>query len=92
MNREQEAKQSKKYFDICHELLVKKAHDYADDGDCFSNFSKIAIACDIPVEKILLVFITLKIARIIELLKKDKTMVGESIQDSCMDIANYSCI
>lgn len=92
MNRKQEANEAKKFYDICHKLLIKKAHDYAEDGDCFSNFRKISVACDIEVEKILLMFITLKIARIVELLKKGKTMVGESIQDSCVDIANYSCI
>jgi hypothetical protein len=92
VDRQQEANEAKKFFDTCHELLVKKAHDYAGDSDCFSNFHKISVSCDIEVEKILLMFISLKVARIVELLKKGKTMVGESIQDSLKDMANYSCI
>ena len=92
MNRKEELKQATKFFDIALETLSNKAHDYAQDDDCFSNFKKISYLVEIPVDKVFLTFMTVKIARIVELLKKQETKVGESIQDSLMDMANYSCL
>lgn len=88
----EEVAEIKKFFESCENTLIKKAHDYADDADCFSNFKHIASMCDIPVEKTFLVFMTVKLARIVQLLKKGKTEVGESIEDSLKDMANYSSL
>lgn len=72
--------------------MGKKALDYAQNDDCFSNFKKVAQIVEIPVEKVLLVFIVLKVARIVELLKNGTSAVGESIKDSLLDGCNYNTI
>jgi len=92
MNQIEEVKLAEKFYEKALKTLTKKAHDYAQDQDCFSNFTKIAATVEIPVEKVFMVFMVVKIARITELLKKGKTEVGESIEDSLMDLANYSCL
>jgi len=91
MNKRQRQAEAEKFFKKCLELLAKKGNDYANDADIFSNFEKISLVCDIPVGKTFLVFLTVKIARLIELLKKDN-QVGESKHDSLIDIANYACL
>ena len=92
MNQAEEAKLAKEFFDTCLNTLTKKAHDYAQDTDCFSNFKKIASICEVPTLKVFLFFIIVKVARLIELEKKGKTEVGESMHDSLLDISNYACL
>lgn len=91
MNRDVEAKKAQEFFAECLATLTKKANDYAQDDDCFSNFKKIAATCEIPVEKVFLQFIVVKVARLVELLKKPN-LVAESKKDSVMDMANYACL
>lgn len=76
-------------FMECIDTMIKKGHDYADNNNCFSNFEFIAKTCSIPTEKAIMVFIAVKIARITQLLEKQETKVGESIEDSLKDIINY---
>lgn len=90
MNYQTETQLAKEFFDKCLSTLTKKANDYAKDTDVFSNFKKIALVCDVPTEKTFLMFLTVKIARIVELL--DKEAKNESTEDSLMDLANYSCL
>ena len=92
MNQQDEVRFAKEFFDDCLSTLVKKAHDYAQDDDCFSNFSKIADTIEIPIEKVFLMFIVVKIARIVELSKKKESLTGESMMDSLSDITNYACL
>lgn len=91
MNYENEQLKANSFFAKGLAILQKKANDYAQDNDCFSNFKKIALVCELPTEKVFLVFMLVKIARIIELLKK-RNQVAESKQDSLIDIANYACL
>jgi CTP synthase (UTP-ammonia lyase) len=90
MTYSQEQAIIKKLFDDCLVILVSKASDYAKEGDCFSNFKKIATICDVPVEKVFLMFTTVKIARIVELLTKENK--NESLEDSLMDLINYAAL
>jgi len=92
MNQKEEFKKAKEFFDNCYKTLIGKAHDYAQADACFSNFKKIATVIEVPVEKVFLMFMTVKIARLIELQKKQITKVGESMADSLLDIANYACL
>lgn len=92
MDRTTETKKAIEFYKKCTDILGKKAHDYAQEGECFSNFKKIAMLCNISVEKVLLVFLAVKISRIAELIDKGKTEVGESLQDTLGDMSNYSCI
>ena len=92
MNRVTETKKAIEFYKKCTDILGKQAHDYAQEGDCFYNFKKIAMLCNVSVEKVLLVFLSVKIARLAELIDKGRTEVGESLQDTLGDMSNYSCI
>ncbi len=91
MDYKEEKEQAEKFFHECIQILTKKANDYAKDQDVFSNFKLISQVCDIPVEKVFLMFITVKLARLVELTTKENK-VDESKQDSLMDLANYACL
>jgi len=90
MNRAQEIEKAKEFFADCLFLLDKKAHDYAKDDECFSNFLKVGVVCDVPLEKVFIMFMTVKLARLIELINKPNN--NESKHDSMVDIANYACL
>jgi len=92
MNYETEQKLAKEFYEKCQDILVNKAHDYASSSDCFSNFKTISETCVMPIEKVFLMFITVKIARLVELTGSKKLNACESISDSLKDIANYACL
>ena len=92
MDRATETKKAIEFYKGCTNILTKKAHDYAQEEDCFSNFKKIAILCDISVERVFLVFLSLKLTRLSELIGSDGPAVEESLQDTLSDVSNYSCI
>ena len=92
MNYEQETELAKKYYEECLETLVSKAHDYAQEKDCFSNFKTISLVCNIPVETVFMQFLVVKIARLSELISAKKEAKNESIQDTLKDLSNYSCL
>ncbi len=72
------------------EMHEKKGHDYAREGNPFSNFE---FAADFsahfthPIDRIFASIIGIKIARIIEL--QNKTAVNESILDTYKDLTIY---
>ena len=71
------------------EILSSKNNDYASSQDAFSNFKFISLVSGIPVEKTFLQFIAVKLARLMELMNKDKEVKNESIDDTLIDMANY---
>ncbi len=90
MNYETEQRLVGQFYKDCEKTLVGKAHDYAQDNDCFSNFKFIAEICKVPVEKTFLMFLAVKIARLSELI--GKVAKNESKEDTLMDLANYACL
>lgn len=92
MNYETEAKVVSEIFDRCLKTLVGKAHDYAQERDCFSNFKFIASTCKVPVDKTFLMFLAVKLARLSELIDKGGLSVFESIEDTLMDTINYAAL
>ena len=72
------------------EVLIKKNHDYARQDDVFSNFKIISEIANISIERVFLVFISVKIARLRELLLTGKKVKNESIEDTLLDLANYT--
>ena len=92
MNYDQEKTAATEFFSTCIDTLTSKAHDYAQNDDCFSNFKKIANLCDGDVEDVFLTFIAVKVARLAELLNSNKEAKNESIKDTLMDLSNYSCL
>jgi len=86
---------SNKEFDavlrLMGELHDKKAHDYAKDANRYSNFESAAEVADITPERVFLVMIGIKIARIRELLS-GKEPLNESLDDTILDLAVYASI
>jgi len=78
----------KKLYEKKYSIIEKKNHDYAKNDDCFSNFKLASIISNIPVEKVFMSIIGIKIARILELLE-NKNPKNESLEDSLIDIGNY---
>lgn len=73
----------------CLDLIRKKSSDYAKpDSDTLSNF-KNSLIVGVSLERGVLVRIMDKISRISNLLDKDASVVGESIEDSIQDSINY---
>ncbi len=89
INREEELELIRTFYAEALVIVGNKAHDYANDDDCFSNFKKIAKVVEVPIEKVFLTFMMVKIARLVELVSKTN-IVSESIRDTLIDLANYA--
>lgn len=73
------------------ELIRKKNTDYSGLIDPFKNF-RSAEVIGVGVDKAILVRILDKIARISNLLDKEAKVDDESIDDTLLDLINYSAI
>ena len=73
------------------EILFKKGNDYANI-DRLSNFKLAGGICGLKAEQNCLSLIATKVARLGVLLNLDKSPNNESIQDSVLDLANYSVL
>lgn len=92
MNYKEEAIAAKEFFDSCLEILTKKANDYANYDDCFSNFKLISATSGLSVEDVMKVFLGVKLARLKELLGTGKDIQNESVVDTLKDMSNYACL
>lgn len=72
-------------------IIEKKNNDYAKNDDGISNF-KLAIAVGVSIERGILVRMMDKMSRISNLLDKEGDVKNESIQDTLLDLCNYSAI
>ena len=68
-----------------------KNHDYAADGNPYSNFMLSATLAGCSVDTVFRVLIGVKLARLDELLK-GKTPKHESVADSLLDLSVYSSL
>lgn len=78
-------------------LLTKKEHDYTKDGskNRYENFEKSAVLIswfDDPIDKAFASLIGTKLARLSALLNKDEEPNNESLQDTFIDLSNYSAL
>lgn len=76
-------------------IHAKKAADYATESDPYSNFSFAASLAEKftdPVDKVFATLIGVKIARIAELTQPGRKVNNESLDDSYVDLTNYSAI
>jgi hypothetical protein len=76
------------------ELHDKKNHDYAKDGDPFSNFSQAAQVAQgfTGKDAVYATLIGVKLARLRELLSSGKTPNNESVADTRRDLAMYAAL
>ena len=72
------------------EILTNKGNDYAN-ADRLSNFKLAAELCGISPEINCLSLISTKVARLGVLLNND-SIFNESVEDSIIDLANYSVL
>jgi len=74
------------------ELHDKKNHDYASDQNPYSNFEYAAnLVMDFtdPVDQVFVAIIGIKLARLGQLLGKDKIPNNESVEDTMRDLTTY---
>lgn len=75
-------------------VMVGKGNDYALEKDRLSNFKNVGIICGSGEDgrQACLHLIATKVARLTSLLGESKTPSNESIDDSILDLANYSIL
>ena len=73
------------------EIHDRKNHDYAQDGNPYSNFEGAAATAGCGVDTVFAVLIGIKLARLKEL-ATGKTPNHESVADSRLDLAVYSAV
>ena len=78
------------------ELLKSKGHDYASSGDVLKNFKQMRELLSLlevnmsTLEGTHMFYLLLKIQRLCNLLFSDKVAKNESIQDTLIDLRNYT--
>ena len=90
MTKEEQEKFITEYFIRMDEILLSKGDDYAN-SDRLSNFKLSGAIVGISPEQNCLSLIATKVARIGVLLKS-KNPKNESIDDSVIDLANYTIL
>jgi hypothetical protein len=91
MTQQEQIKHFEVFTTQMKEILFKKGNDYANT-DRLSNFKLAGSICQLKAEQNCLSLIATKVARLGVLLNSDKTPDNESVQDSVLDLANYSIL
>lgn len=73
------------------DIIFKKGNDYANE-DRLSNFKLAGAISGLTPELNCLSLISTKVARLGVLLKSENAPNNESIHDTLIDLANYSCL
>jgi len=73
-------------------IIEAKNHDYANSSDPFANFRLVDNLEICTVEIGILVRMSDKVARIKNLSNKDNAVKDETIEDTLLDLCNYSAI
>ena len=74
------------------ELHDRKSHDYAHGGNPYSNFEEAAVTAGTSVDSVFRTMLGIKLARLNALSRTQDEPNFESIQDTILDLATYSCI
>lgn len=89
---------NKTHADLLKEISAiheKKAADYATSDDPYSNFKYAASLADKftdPVDRVFATLIGVKLARLVELTQPGRVPNNESLDDTFLDMTNYSAI
>ena len=78
-------------FDDMQEIATRKAEDYAEVDNVFSNFEFTADIAGVDVDTVFMVMLGTKMARLREL-HSGGAPNFESIEDTLMDLANYAAL
>jgi hypothetical protein len=71
------------------QTLLSKGHDY---GSELETFEFAAVFADIPIGKVFMVMIGIKVSRLRNLQVENKEPKNESLADTLKDLAGYSVI
>lgn len=92
MNRTQFTDIIRVFYDQGLGLIASKNDDYAGDGDPFANF-RMAEKMGLTTEQGIMLRLLDKVARLANIQKKGSASVtSESIDDTLLDLANYTAI
>lgn len=72
-------------------IVAKKNKDYATDVDPFKNF-KLSSLVGVSPARAILVRISDKMARVVNLLEKPASVKDETVEDTIVDMINYLAI
>ena len=89
MTREIQKQQLEEFQSKMKEILFKKSSDYSTK-DALSNFKGTALATNQSPEMVALTLIGIKVSRLGVLLNQSEAPKNESIEDSLIDLANYT--
>ena len=91
MTKSDQEKHFNEVTDKMREILLSKGDDYANE-DRLSNFKLAGNISGLNAELNCLSLISTKVARLGVLLNSEKEPNNESVQDSVLDLANYSIL
>jgi uncharacterized membrane-anchored protein len=92
MNQSEYLKKFKEVTEKMNELVARKNADYASEGDAFKNFKMCEALGVCSVEEGIVVRMSDKLTRVSNLLNSEAKVADEKIQDTLLDLANYSII
>lgn len=91
MNREEQEEFLENMFVEMRSVILSKGNDYAND-DRLSNFKLAGTICGLTTEQNCLSLIATKVARLGVLFNSNSEPSFESVEDSILDLANYSTL
>lgn len=71
------------------DILARKGEDYSGHASTWQNFIVTGLAVKKPAPAIMIMLIGLKLGRLVSLVEDDRVPNFESIDDTCIDAANY---
>ena len=92
MTQEEYLEKFKKTTDFLVSIVSKKNKDYSVPNDAFANFKLCDTMGICKTDEGIVVRMSDKFQRIVNLLHKENAVKDETIKDSLLDLANYSII
>lgn len=81
-------------LDLMNKTMKDKNKDYSGEGEAFTNFNQIELLTKsfITREMGTVVRMSDKLSRVVRLLQNTNNVLDEKIQDTLLDLANYSIL
>jgi len=92
MTHKEYLKRFEKYQKLCYNITKAKNQDYSSWNNAFLNFKLVEEVGIATTEQWFLTRMMDKITRINNLLNKEASVKDETIQDTLLDLANYSLL
>ena len=73
-------------------VLERQGKDYANEGNKFENFEKMANLLSIKPEQSFIFYLSIKITRLVELYRESKEPSNESVEDTLLDLIGYATL